>query len=97
MLYDDTKVNRFFCNVQHALSPLVVASGSVTYEPSVLQGRRGLPNVDETTTRFGLALSYLPGKNWRFTASYDYDNVDSDDPARGQNRERVGVNGSYAF
>ena len=97
VLYTDTKVNRFFFNVQQALSALVVASAAVTYEPSQLQGRSGRPNVDETTTRFGLALTYLASKNWQVTASYDYDNINSDDPARGQNRERVGVSGSYAF
>lgn len=97
VLYNDTKVNRFFANVQHSLSAFIVASGSVTYEPSTLQGRRGLPNVDETTTRFGLALSYLPNKNWRFTANYDYDNIDSDDPTRGQNRARTGLSGTYTF
>ena len=97
VLYNDTKVNRFFVNVQHAISPLVVASGSADYEPSQLQGRSPFPNRDETTTRFGLALSYLPGKNWRFTATYDYDNIESDDPTRGQNRERAGVSGSYVF
>jgi hypothetical protein len=97
VLYTDTKVNRFFFNVQHALSALVVGSAAVTYEPSQLQGRSGLPNVDETTTRFGLALTYLASKNWQLTASYDYDNINSDDPTRSQNRERAGVSGSYAF
>lgn len=97
ILYTDTKVNRFFVNVQRALSALIVASGSLTYEPSQLQGRRGLPNASETTTRAGLALSYLPGKNWRFTATYDYDNIESDDPTRGQNRERGGLSGTYTF
>ena len=96
-LYTDTKVNRFFANVQHALSAFIVASGSITYEPSELQGRRGLPDADETTTRFGLALTYIPTKNWRFSATYDYDNVESDDPARGQNRARTGVNGTFTF
>lgn len=95
--YSDTQVNRFFVNVQHALSARVVASGSLDYEPSQLQGRLGLPNRDETTTRLGLALSYLPTKNWRITASYDYDNIDSDDPSRGQNRDRVGLSGAFTF
>ena len=97
LLYNDTKVNRFFVNLQQALSALVVASGSVTYEPSQLQGRSGLPNVDETTTRFGLALTYLPAKNWQVTASYDYDNIDSGDPTRNQNRERTGLSAVFSF
>jgi len=37
--YTDTKVSRFFVNVQHALSALVVVSGSLNFEPSILQGR----------------------------------------------------------
>ena len=95
--YNDTKVNRLFFNVQHALSALVIASASVDYEPSQLQGRHGVPNADETTTRLGFALTYLPAKNWRLTASYDYDNIDSDVPARGQDRERVGVSAAFTY
>lgn len=95
--YSDTKVNRFFLMVQHALSPLFVASGSFNYEPSQLQGRLGFPNADETTSRLGLALSYLPTKNWRFTASFDYDDINSDDPSRGQNRERAGLSAAFTF
>ena len=95
--YNDTKVNRLFFNVQQALSALVIASGSVDYEPSQLQGRHGVPNANETTTRFGVALSYLPAKNWRLTASYDYDKIESDVPARGQNRERAGVSAAFTY
>ncbi len=84
-------------NVQHPLSSRIVASGSLTYEPSQLQGRRGQADLDETTTRFGAALTYLAAKNWSVAASYDYDNVDSDDIARGQVRHRVGVSATYAF
>ncbi|MEO6876138.1 MAG: outer membrane beta-barrel protein [Opitutaceae bacterium] len=96
-LYTDTKVNRLFFNVQHAVSARVFASASIDYEPSVLQGRLGLPNVDETTTRLGFALTYVPAKNWQLTASYDYDDINSDDPARGQNRQRVGLSAGFAF
>lgn len=96
-LYTDTKVNRFFANIQHAITPLIVGSASINYEPSVLQGRRGLPNRDETTTRLGFALSYLLDKNWVFSVHYDYDKVDSDDVSRSQERERYGVGGTYSF
>lgn len=58
--YTDTQVNRFFVNVQHAVTALITVSGSLDYKPSQLKGRRGLRNADETTTRFGLAASYLP-------------------------------------
>jgi hypothetical protein len=95
--FTDTKVHRFFANVQHALTPLIVASGSLTYEPSVLQGRRGQPNVDEESVRFGTAASYLPNKNWTVSISYDYDRVNSDDAPRNLRRERVGLNAMYSF
>lgn len=96
-LYNDTQVNRFFVNLQHALSALIVASASATYEPSQLQGRRGVADVDEATSRFGLALTWLPTKHWAVSASYDYDHIDSDDPSRAQERQRVGVSAGYAF
>jgi hypothetical protein len=95
--FTDQKVNRLFVNVEHAVTALIVASASVDYEPAVLQGRLGQPNINETTTRTGVALSYLPTKNWSVTASYDYDNTRSDDPARSVVRHRVGVSGSYRF
>jgi hypothetical protein len=97
--FTDQKVNRFFVNVEHSLTALIVASVSANYEPAVLQGRRslGIPNLDETATRLGAALSYLPTKNWTFSASFDWDNVSSDDPARSVRRNRVGMNATYAF
>jgi hypothetical protein len=96
-IYTDTQVNRFFVNVQHALTGLITASGSIDWEPSQLQGRRGLPNVDENTTRLGLALTYLPNKNWAISASYDYDKVSSDDAARELDRNRAGLTARYSF
>ena len=96
-LYTDTQVNRFFVNVQHALTGLITASASIDWEPSQLQGRRGLPDVDENTTRLGVALTYLPTKNWAISASYDYDKVSSDDAARELNRNRMGLTARYSF
>jgi hypothetical protein len=95
--FTDTQVNRFFINAQHPLTSRIVASGSLTYEPSKLQGRRGQQDLDETTTRFGAALTYIAAKNWSVAASYDYDHIDSDDAARGQVRHRIGVSATYAF
>ncbi len=96
-LFNDTEVNRFFVNVQHAFTPMIVGSGSVTWEPSVLQGRSGVANVSETTLRFGVGLSYLPSKNWSVSLTYDYDKVDSDDPNRLLARSRVSLSASYIF
>ena len=96
-LYNDTKVSRFFVNVQHAVSALIVASGSINYEPSSLQGRRGVTDVDETTTRFGLALTYLLNQNWTLSGTYDHDKVESDDPARSMKRDRFGINVALSF
>jgi hypothetical protein len=95
--YNDTRVNRLFLNVQHAVSAFVVASGSITYEPSELQARQGVADADETTTRIGFAITWLPTPRWSYSASFDYDNIDSDDPDRGQQRNRVGVSAGYTF
>jgi predicted porin len=95
--FTDTRVNRIFANVQHRLTPLIAVSGSLTCEPSQLEGRRGQANVDENTVRVGVAASYLPTKNWTLSLSYDNDRVDSDEPSRNLRRERVGTNARYAF
>jgi predicted porin len=95
--YTDSKVNSFFINLQQALSPMVTASGSLTYEPAELLGRGGHPSINEDTTRFGLALSWLPDKNWTISATYDLDHVNSDDPSRGQDRTRLGVSARLVF
>ncbi len=95
--YNDSQVNRFYVSVQHAFTPFIVGSTSVTYAPAELQGRSGLPNVSETTTRLGFALTYIPTKNWEVTASYDYDNIDSGDPGRQQHRERGGVSATFTY
>jgi opacity protein-like surface antigen len=95
--YTDAKVNRFFVNLQHALTPLIVASGSVDYEPAVQQGRRGVSDANETTVRLGAAVSYLPTKNWTISATYDYDRVSSDVAVRELGRSRMGLSAIYAF
>lgn len=95
--FTDSKVKRTFVSVQHHITALIVASGSVTYESSVLQGRRTVANVDEDTVRTGGALSYLPTKNWTISANYDFDNVRSDDRSRTLTRHRIGASASYAF
>ncbi len=95
--FTDTRMNRFFINVQHALTAMVVASASVTVEPSTLLGLPGLPDVRETTTRLGAAISYMPRKDLTLSATYDFDNVSSGAPGREQVRSRVGVNASLYF
>ncbi len=97
-LYTDTQVHRLFANVQHAFTPVLVGSGSLNYEPSTLQGRRGLsPDRDETTIRFGLALTYQARRHWSASVTADFDDVSSDDNARGLDRTRFGVNARYQF
>lgn len=97
-LYTDTKVNRFFVNVQHAVTPTVVVSGLFNYEPSTLQGRAGAsPDRDETTLRTGVAVTYLARRNWSLSATLDWDNIDSDDASRDYDRTRIGVHGRYQF
>lgn len=95
--YTDSKVNSFFVNLQQQLSPLITASGSVTYSPAELLGRTGNPSINEDTTRFGVALSWLPNKNWTVSATYDLDHIASDDPNRSQDRTRIGVSARVMF
>ncbi|MEO5960166.1 MAG: hypothetical protein ABIZ49_06585, partial [Opitutaceae bacterium] len=95
--FTDAKIHRFFANLQHRVTALIAASGSFSHEPSRLVGRRGQASIDETTTRLGAALSYLPTKNWTISATYDHDRVSSDDPIREMRRDRVGVSASYSF
>ncbi|MSU50928.1 MAG: hypothetical protein EXS37_17865 [Opitutus sp.] len=95
--FNDTKITRLFANVQHSLTALIVASGSVSYEPSTLQGRRGIANLEEKTVRTGGELSYLATKNWTISGTADYDRTRSGEATRNLQRRRVGLNGSYSF
>jgi hypothetical protein len=95
--FTDTKVHRLFVNAQHRVTALITASASLGFEPSELQGRVGQGDINEDTTRLGFALSYLPTKNWTVSATYDYDDVKSEEAARDLRRERTGVNASYSF
>lgn len=95
--FTDEKVNRFFVSAQHAVTALIVLSGSVDIEPAVLQGRLGQPNLNETTNRVGVAATYAPTKNWTITASYDLDRTHSDDPSRAVERHRAGLTVGYTF
>ena len=95
--FNDSQVHRMFANVQHAVTALIVASGSLTYEPATLQGRRTQRDLEEDTIRVGGAVSYLPTKNWTVSASYDYDRVDSDDALRNMRRERIALSAIYTF
>ena len=95
--FTDTRVNRFILSLQHHFTPLIVGSFGATFEPSVLRGRRGVPNLAEDTGRYGAALTYLPSKNWLISTSIDYDKVNSGDAARSTQRTRFGINGNYSF
>ncbi len=95
--FTDSEVTRVFVSVQHNLTALIIASGSITYESSVLNGRQTVADVDENTVRTGVALSYVPTKNWLLSANYDLDHVRSDDRGRELVRHRVGVSASYSF
>ena len=95
--FNDSEVNRFFVNVQHRLSGAFTASGSITYEPSQLQGRAPQGDIDESTLRFGVGLIWQPSKNLTISGTYDLDDIQSDDPGREQNRDRLGVSATYTF
>jgi hypothetical protein len=95
--FSDEKTNRIFVNIQHAFSALIVGSASMDYEPATLVGRPGQADVSEDTTHAGMALTYLPARDWKLTASYDYDFVDSGISDRGLNRSRVGISATVVF
>lgn len=95
--FTDSKINRFFVNAQHSFTALIVGSVSLGWEPSQLQGRRGFANIDESTARLGFALTYLLRKNWSISATFDHDQVNSDDAARDLRRERAGLSSTYSF
>ncbi|MFM9080092.1 MAG: hypothetical protein ACKOTE_08170, partial [Opitutaceae bacterium] len=95
--FNDSRALRAFATVQHAVSALIVASVSVSLEPSSLQGRRGQADVDETTVRSGVALTYLPKPGWAISSSLDVDHADSDDPVRNLRRTRVSLNATRSF
>ncbi len=97
ILFSDEKTNRIFVNIQHAFSALIVGSASVDYEPATLVGRPGQADVSEDTTHAGVALTYLPARDWTLTASYDYDFVDSGISNRGLDRSRVGISATVVF
>jgi predicted porin len=95
--FTDTKMHRLLLNVQHALTARIIASGSITVEPAELQGRAGVAAVEETGTRLGAALTYVIGRNFTVSATWDYDKVDSDAAYRCQERTRLGVHGRLYF
>jgi hypothetical protein len=95
--FNDTRVNRLFGTMQHSFTALIVGSSTVIFEPSQLQGKRGVPNLSETTFRGGVTLSYLPSARWTIAFSYDYDHVRSEEAARQMVRHRTGLNATCAF
>lgn len=95
--FTDTRVHRVFASMQHHVTALIVASASLTYEAAVLQGRRAAANLAEDTVRGGVALTYVPTKNWSVALSYDADDVSSPDPTRVMVRHRAGLSASYSF
>jgi hypothetical protein len=96
--YTDVEVNRFFVNLQHALTAQVIGSLLYNVEPSVLIGRKGIaPDRDEVTQRFGVAMTYQPARHWTVAGTVDWDITNSDDSNRDLNRQRVGVDIRYKF
>jgi len=95
--FTDTQSKKVFVALQHSMTALISASVSVSYEPAVLQGRRGVKSLNEQALRAGSALSYLPSKNWTVSGSLDFDRSRSDDPTRNMDRRRLGLSGNYSF
>jgi hypothetical protein len=97
-VYTDMSVHRFFANVQHVLTPRLIATGSVSWEPTLLNGRQGVSrDRDETNARMGVALTYRLGASGSVSATVDRDAVKSDDPGRILKRTRAGVSVRWVF
>jgi hypothetical protein len=97
ILFSDERTNRMFVNIQHAYTAAIVGSASLEYVPATLIGRGGQMNIEEDSTHAGLALTYLPNRNWTTSAFYDYDFVDSGISSRGMNRSQIGVRATVTF
>ncbi len=95
--FTDTRVQRLFANVQHHVTAMIAVSGSFTYEPTVLQGRRGVADLDEDIVRAGVAVSYVPNQKWTVALTYDHDRVYSQDAPRDMRRARTGLSAIYSF
>jgi hypothetical protein len=96
--FSDERVNRMFINIQHQFTPLIVGSASLDYEPSTLVARPGQgSNISEDSTHAGVALTYLPTKDWSIVTSYDYDNINSGLSYRDLDRTRFGLSATYVF
>jgi hypothetical protein len=96
--YTDVQVHRFFVSLQHALSPAMVGSLFYNVEPSTLLGRSGITtDQDETTQRFGMALTMQPSRGWTLSGTFDMDITASGDAFRDLDRQRVGINVSRSF
>lgn len=96
--YTDVQVHRFYVNLQHAFSPKTIGSLFYNVEPSTLLGRSGVTtDQDETTQRFGLALTMRPWEGWTISGTFDIDTTASGDPFRDLDRRRVGLNVSRSF
>ncbi|GAB5558761.1 MAG: hypothetical protein SynsKO_04080 [Synoicihabitans sp.] len=98
VLYTDIEVHRFFVNVQHALGANTMGSLFYNVEPSTLLGRPGVTgDQDETTQRFGAALTFRPRPGLTLAGTLDLDATKSDDANRELDRTRVGFDITWAF
>ncbi|MDX2187509.1 MAG: hypothetical protein SFV32_11295 [Opitutaceae bacterium] len=95
--YADATLHRFFINAQHALTARLYLTGAIQVEPTKLNGRRGLTDVDETNQRMGVALVFKFTKRWDARLTFDRDDVDSDDATRNLRRTRSGIATRYSF
>lgn len=84
-------------SIQHALTAKTSISGSLTFEDASLDGRPGFSDIDESVTRVGLGLTYLPSPNWALILDYALDDRSSDVRAREEVRYRAGISVRYTF
>jgi len=87
-----------YLSCRHRLAPSLYITGQATFQYSVFEG--GGPTYDGEVDMFfiaGVNLEYWFGKHFSGQIGYNYDNLDSDIPNRGYDRNRVyiGLSATY--
>ncbi|MDF9826272.1 hypothetical protein M2447_000348 [Ereboglobus sp. PH5-10] len=95
--YTDMYTHHFFVNVQHALNRRFIVSCMTDWQPSQLNGRSNIPDIDESNLKVGGALTYTFKEKWSASLTCDYDYVHSDDSGRNLERVRFGLRARWVF
>lgn len=96
--YTDMYVHRLFLNVQHRMKKIYTLALALDMQPAVLNARKGIAeDIHEQMLRAGVSLTWAPTSRLSFSCTFDYDNINSQDPNRELQRVRAGVYGRWIF